>query len=82
MRVWHRERLDGRREGRGFWDDFAGLWDDRVGESYDWDALLVGLCVWFFGFWGESTGEWGQMNEEGGGFVEGDGGQVGRPAGR
>jgi hypothetical protein len=50
MRVWHRERLDGRRGGRGFWDDFAGLWDDRVvlgydrvGESYDWDALRVGL---------------------------------------
>ena len=50
MRVWHRERLDGRREGSGFWDDFAGLWDDRVvlgydrvGESYDWDALRVGL---------------------------------------
>jgi hypothetical protein len=57
MRVWHRERLDGRRGGRGFWDDFAGLWDDRmalgydngwlwndrVGESCDWDALRVGL---------------------------------------
>jgi hypothetical protein len=70
MRVWHRERLDGRRGGRGFWDDFAGLWDDRValgydsaglwydrvGESCDWDALRVGLCVWFFGFWGSRQG--------------------------